>query len=581
MYYTILAKLNFILFVLIFSTAQLFAQKIELKLVFSDSLIKPSKIISYNKIINQLELKTELTAIVNQLNSQAYLTATIDSVLIDSTTYKAYIHLGKQYKWTYLTTTNIDEEVLSKVGFRDKIFMNRPFNNRQLYSFYERIITHYENNGFPFASLKMDSLGIYNNTISANLNLSKNKFCLVDSVKIIGTATISDRYIQNYIRIKNGDYYNETLIKTISNRIKELPFVEEEQPFKMIFKENENELLLNLKKKKASRFNGVLGIQPDNNTGELRFTGDVKLNLVNSFKKGEEIDFNWRSLQKSTQDLKAKFSYPFLFNTPFGLDFNFKLFKKDTTFIDVFNKIGIRYILKGNNYMSVFFQNKSSSLLSTSGFETLTVLPNFADISTQLYGINFYYAKLDYRLNPRKGYEIDTEGAIGTKKIKKNNALDESLYNDIKLKSNLYNVNLNASIYLPIRNRSVIKIGTQNGLTYNDNLFENELLRIGGLFTLRGFDEESIYTSSYTIQTIEYRFILEQNSYLYLFADGAYYENRKINSNISDTPYGFGAGMSFETKAGIFSISYALGKQFDNPMLFKNAKVHFGFVNYF
>tara|TARA_R110001592_G_scaffold304246_3_gene576714 strand:- start:726 stop:2456 length:1731 start_codon:yes stop_codon:yes gene_type:complete len=576
-----LTKTNFILLILFFSFTQLFSQKIELKLAFNDTILKPIKIVSYNKYINQAELKAELKEVISQLNSQAYLTATIDSILIDSIQFKVYLHLGKQYKWTYLTTSNIDEEVLSKIGFRDKIFMNRPFNNRQLYSFYEKIIKHYENNGFPFASLQIDSLGIFKNTISANLNLTKNKFCLVDSVKIVGTATISDQYIQNYIRIKDGDYYNETLIKNISNRIKELPFVEENQPFKVIFKEHENELLLHLKKKKASRFNGVLGIQPDNNTGEIRFTGDVKLNLVNSFKKGEEIDFNWRSIQKNTQDLKAKFSYPFLFNTPFGFDYNFKLYKKDTTFIDVFNKIGIRYILKGNNYMSVLFQNKSSSLLSTAGFESLTILPNFADISTQLYGISFYYAKLDYRLNPRKGYEIDTEGALGTKKIKKNNVLNESLYDDIKLNSNLYNVSLNASIYFPIKNRSVIKVGTQNGLTYNDNLFENELLRIGGLFTLRGFDEESIYTSAFTVQTIEYRFILEQNSYLYLFADGAYYENRKINSNISDTPFGFGAGMSFETKAGIFSISYALGKQFDNPILFKNAKVHFGFVNYF
>ena len=231
--------------------------------------------------------------------------------------------------------------------------------------------------------------------------------------------------------------------------------------------------------------------------------------------------------------------------------------------------------------MSVFFQNKSSLLLSNTGFEALTVLPNYADISTQLYGVRFYYARLDYRLNPRKGYEIDTEGAIGTKKIKKNSLLDDELYTDIKLNSNLYNINFNGSVYLPIKKRSVLKLGTQNGLTYNDNLFENELLRIGGLLSFRGFDEESIFASAYTIETIEYRFILEQNSYLYLFADGAYYESRKINSTISDTPFGFGAGMSFETKAGIFSISYALGQQFNNPILFKNAKVHFGFVNYF
>lgn len=50
---------------------------------------------------------------------------------------------------------------------------------------------------------------------------------------------------------------------------------------------------------------------------------------------------------------------------------------------------------------------------------------------------------------------------------------------------------------------------------------------------------------------------------------------------MSDQPFGFGAGFSFGTNLGIFSISYALGKQFNNPIELKNGKVHFGYVTYF
>jgi hemolysin activation/secretion protein len=114
-----------------------------------------------------------------------------------------------------------------------------------------------------------------------------------------------------------------------------------------------------------------------------------------------------------------------------------------------------------------------------------------------------------------------------------------------------------------------------------ENTFQNELLRIGGLKTLRGFDEESIFTTSYSIFTLEYRFLLEQNSYIYLFGDGAWYENNNVKEYVNDTPIGFGAGISFETKAGIFSINYALGKQFDNPIQLRSGKIHFGIVNYF
>ncbi|MCC6690169.1 MAG: hypothetical protein IT235_01425, partial [Bacteroidia bacterium] len=53
------------------------------------------------------------------------------------------------------------------------------------------------------------------------------------------------------------------------------------------------------------------------------------------------------------------------------------------------------------------------------------------------------------------------------------------------------------------------------------------------------------------------------------------------NTSVHDTPYGFGAGTSFETKAGIFSLDYALGSQLGNPIYLKSGKIHFGIVSYF
>lgn len=66
-----------------------------------------------------------------------------------------------------------------------------------------------------------------------------------------------------------------------------------------------------------------------------------------------------------------------------------------------------------------------------------------------------------------------------------------------------------------------------------------------------------------------------------LFWNGAWYANTVRTPVISDRPYGFGAGLNFETGAGIFSLYYAVGRQFNNPVEFNKAKVHFGFVNYF
>jgi hypothetical protein len=54
-----------------------------------------------------------------------------------------------------------------------------------------------------------------------------------------------------------------------------------------------------------------------------------------------------------------------------------------------------------------------------------------------------------------------------------------------------------------------------------------------------------------------------------------------MNKAVIDRPFGFGVGFSVDTRAGIFTINYALGKQFDNPILFKSAKIHFGITAVF
>jgi len=568
-------------FLLVFGFSK--AQNIRLSIQFNDTSLtqkQQKELFTFNASTTFAGLKNELININRQLSSLSFLTNSADSIIVDSSNFVAYFHLGKQYKWTSLRTQTIDEGVLSKIGFRDKLYNNKPFNQKQLHNFYEKVIAFYENNGYPFASIRLDSVVVEHNTLSGLVHIEKNNLYKIDSVIIKGTATVSDQYIKNYIRIKENDLYNESAVRKMSTRIKELPFVAEVQPPKIYFNEKNAKIVMLLKKKNASRFNGILGIVPDEN-GKVRLNGDVKLNLMNSFRKGEEIGFNWRAIQNNAQDLKLNLVYPFLLNSPFGLDYSFNLYKKDSTYIDIFNKIGVRYILKGNNYFSLFYHNKTSNLLTQTGFSSLTVLPSFADISTQLYGIGVYNANLDYRLNPRKGYEIDIKGSLGNKKIRKNAQINEQLYDGLNLNSTLYTFNSDLALYIPLKKRSVIKLGVQTGYTFNENLFDNELLRIGGLKTLRGVDEEAIFASFYSIQTLEYRFLLEQNSFLYLFTDAAYYEKKTKDNYLSDRPYSFGLGISFETNAGIFSVSYAIGKQFDNPVQFRSAKIHFGFISFF
>jgi hypothetical protein len=66
-----------------------------------------------------------------------------------------------------------------------------------------------------------------------------------------------------------------------------------------------------------------------------------------------------------------------------------------------------------------------------------------------------------------------------------------------------------------------------------------------------------------------------------LFADLAYYESEILEEKTSDYPIGLGFGLNFATKAGIFSLNYALGKQENQSFNLRSAKIHFGFISRF
>ena len=524
----------------------------------------------------------ELKRIENQLIANGYLTANIESAIYKEASVEAIFMVGLQYRWAHILQGNADDEAMIKSGYRSKILDKKPIAPESLARLHMTLVSYYENNGYPFASSRLKNIAYSDeSTISAVLDVTKGPLTSIDSIVIIGDAKISELYISNYIDIKEGDVYDQSKLSAMDNRLRELPFVKLKKPSIVGFTKKYTKLYLFLDHVNCSQFNGLVGILPDKATGKITVTGDVKIALKNAFKKGELISLNWRKLQSLTQDLDINMNYPYLFQSQIGVNGKLKVFKKDTSYLELNQRLGVQYLLSGGNYLMLYFNNYSSNLINADKYASATVLPDFADVKFQQYGISILQSKLDYRLNPRQGYRLQISGAAGKKVISKNPELNQALYDNVELSSLQFKLQANVDLFIPFAKRSVIALSTKSGYIINDNMFLNELFRLGGLRTLRGFDEESINASLFAIGSIEYRFLLERNSNLYLFGDYAYYERTIQNDHVSDRPFSIGAGISFQTKPGIFSINYALGSQKNNPILLRAAKIHFGFVNYF
>jgi outer membrane protein assembly factor BamA len=509
------------------------------------------------------------------LYQQGYLEASIDSCRKEGERSICHITTGKRYRWARIDGSNVPTEIASAARFREKIYSGRPITPRQVSRLFQDLLAQSENNGYPFAQVWFNNIRHEEDGLHAELHLEKGPLVRLDSVVIRGSARTNLRYLYSYIGIRPGDVYNELLIQRVEARIRELPFVVQRQRPYVHFAPEVTKLFLFLDAKKASSINGILGLQPDPVTNKITLTGDIDLRLRNALRRGEAIELNWRRLQDQTQDLRLRFNLPFLFGTPFGSDLSLKLFKRDTTFLEVNARGALEYLLSQGDKLSLFINSKTSDRLGSNSIAQ----PGLADVRLISYGMGIQRERFDYRFNPRSGHSIQLEGSAGRKKT--STATFTQLERPPDISTVQYEVNGNGVLHFPLARRSTIRIAGQGGWMVNEDLYRNELYRIGGLRTLRGADEASIFASAYAIGTLEYRFVFEENSNFFVFIDQAYWEDQAQDEFLHDTPMGFGTGVTFETKAGLFSLTYALGRQFNNPIELRAGKVHFGFISLF
>lgn len=555
------------------------------------------------KFIRNITLKDSIEiidSIRNQLlfaHNQGYLLASVDSIFLQDSVIIPKLFLGPQYEWLSIKNGNVADFFWSQSSFSNNKWKKSKINLTQIQEYQEKLRENYSNNGYPFSRNWLDSIQIIDGKLMAKVMVDKGKLIVFDSFQVAGNAKISKVFIQNYLGIQNKSIYNKAKISKIKNRIKELPFLKEKDNQITTFT-NENAMItLFLDNKNASKFDFLIGLLPSNNlqqTNKQNFTitGTINTDLYNLLGFGERIIADFQQLKPGTQQLKTKINYPYLFKTYFGLDTKFELFKRDSTNLDLNFDAGIQYNLLGNNYLKAYWNTNSSRLLNidSNAIKATKKLPNTLDFTRFQLGLEGFYQNLDYRFNPRNGISSWLRVGVGQKKVKKNtNILKlsnadfnyEALYDSISKPIEQFQIEGKIEKYWQISKFSCLKTSFSGATLLSKGLvLQNENFRIGGNALMRGFNEASIFATSYAVATTEFRYLTAQNSNFYVFGDLGWTENKSSN-NSQNQFIGIGAGMTFDTSIGIFGVSAAIGKQDNSAFDFKSTKVHFGYVNLF
>lgn len=516
--------------------------------------------ISYNTSFTDLNsLKDAATTTTSALINKGYLDAQLDSLIQkDAATYNGTIKTGPFYKYLTIKIPQGEEllDFIQQAGIdiKDGVITVETAYAKALL---EELTNIAANNGRPFASFRLSKIRkINNNRITATLLFtSQSKKRRIDRIIVKGYEKFPASFLSRYAQVKKGALFDQEKLLKQNSAIDALPFAKSIKEPEVLFREDSTTVYFYAEQIKSNRFDGFIGFATDEQTNNLRLDGYIDLQLTNNLHYGETLLLNYKSDGGDQSQLNVRVNLPYILKTPFELEAKLALFRKDSTFSITSQEANLSYKLSPVLSAGVGYQSTKSENLQEMG----TIAETSADYTASKFLING-----DYRITqnnyffPNKA-TFSVQGSLGNRST--------------TIKERQVGLHINASTIINLNESNSVYLQNNTRSLWSDNFVTNELYRFGGITSIRGFQENSIFANFVSTLNTEYRYIFNQTLYVHSVIDAAYFENRINNERL--TLFSFGAGAGIRTKAGVLRIIFANGKNENQNFDFNNTKLHF------
>ena len=559
-------KIKFTFFALLaLISATTFSQRLSLQ-VYSN-VIEENKFLSsmdYNKNFNSnKELTKEIEKIVENLQKSGFIKAKIKSIKeIKKNEYSAELSIDKKYNNIYV----LGLDSMSLEGYKNYVIIDKknylkiPISKVE--DFFEKLNQFISVEGHPFNSAKFVNIrDLDKDNLKAIIEINYEKERKIDKVIIKGYEKFPKSYIKHLTKYKIGNRINLDDIQDKSELLNQLGFIKQTKKPEILFTNDSTIIYLYIEKEKKNSFDGFIGFSNDESDNNIQLQGYLDFELVNNFNFGEEIEFLYKSEKNADRILKTDINLPYIFSSPIGVNIGLILTKKDSTYVS------------NEQYINLFYKNSknhkfSLGIRSINSDEQLEIENSeFEDFETLYKDFQYEYVK---RNQNNLLFPIKNQAFL---KISHGKRISEEQENQ--------------QLYLNLDYAKIFDFGTKNSIFLNikseilksDTYFTNELSRFGGAKSIRGFDENSLFSNKYFLLISEYRFKLNNTIYINSILDLGNFENKIIDNNTNI--YGVGIGVGLVTKGGIFTLNYANGSEWKEKIDSKNSKIHITFRSFF
>ena len=524
----------------------------------TDSLAIVKKHPNFNSV------KKETNRISRALEKYGYLESNLVSIQkYSDTTVTATYYLGKKYtllKIDYSNTPLTQDQIALVSKNTKENYFSIPL--RESERVLERLNKLQTKNGYTFDKLKLTNLTIQDTVVRASLNTSKTSKRIIDSIALKGYEKFPKSFISYFAGIKKGDAFDKQQLLKKNNALNSLGFANSIKPPQALFEKKKTTLYLYLEKQNFNTFDGIIGFATNEQTQNIVFNGYIDLVLNNNLNYGEQFVLKYKADGADQESLNLKTTLPYIFKTPFGIQAQLNIFRRDSTFSSASQNLRVSYQISPSSKANVGFAAKTSNDLLSENQSP----ENLEDYSSSFLTTGVTFIKLQQNtLFPVKTF-LNLDIGIGNRKTNSKKTRQVTLSNVI---NHSFYINQKNSIYLQ---------NTTNLIT-SDTYLTNELFRFGGINSMRGFLENNIDASLVSILNTEYRFLLNQQTYLHSIIDLGYFENKSVDQK--EKLYSFGIGLGMTTKAGLLKFSVANGNIEGQVFKFSNSKIHLSLTSQF
>lgn len=492
-----------------------------------------------------------------------FLEARPDSLEIQTHQLTVWIPHDKRYKWSSKPLRyTLPAGDLGNIRDCSQPHSGSYFSILEVSRCRDHLLEQIYDQAYLEASVELDSLILEESRteVSVVLRISENAPVTMDRFYVKGNRS-SDTWLARISGLRTGIRLTASHLEESRQRLLQTQrFISVSEP--LILKTDSLwSVAYELREKPLSQFDLVLGYTPST-TGRAQLVGTGSLWLHHVFTEGNHWKLDYQRLKPSAGKLELEIEQVGIHAWPVGVSVKTALTQQDSLWnARVF-------------FLKTWWNYKPELRILSNVFHESIRYPARSSLYDQHGGwyvsLGMSLQTLDNGLNPRRGLDLALMADRGYQRL--NSATLG------RQRQSRQRVTLNSAWYQPLYKRGVIKGSLMGAWLSTERMQTSDLWRVGGVNSIRGYQEEQFSATRFIIVDLEARYLLDASSNLFVFYSQGLIESPTQQQDPSVSLEvkrlrSFGLGMSYATNLGIMKLSVAKSPE----ITWTNAMIHIGF----